>query len=102
MPTRTESDAPPALPIGKARRSRATLTHREAQIAELLCRDKSCKEAAHALDLSVRTIEHYVERLKKRFRTRTLHGLVAALLGFEGRFPVLTPLDRPWSDRPAK
>ncbi len=57
--------------------SRPPFSPREADILRLLSEDKSCKEVANALNLSVRTVEHYLDRLKLRFGRRTLHGLLA-------------------------
>jgi len=52
------------------------LSPREGEIIRLLSADKSCKEVAEVLHLSIRTVEHYLDRLKLRFGKRTLHGLV--------------------------
>ena len=64
----------PAPPSGDGR-----LGRQEREIARLLIADKTYKEIAQTLHLSDRTVGHYVERLKLRFGTATLHGLVSCL-----------------------
>ena len=67
------------LPCPEPRRPslQQLLSPREWEIVILLNADKNCKEVAGTLGLSIRTVEHYVDRLKLRFGKRTLHGLVA-------------------------
>ena len=55
------------------------LTIRQADIARLLCDGATAKEIALRLAISPRTVEHHLERLKLRFRSSTLHGLVGRL-----------------------
>src|SRR5690242_19778768 len=64
-----------AFPSG--RQLQSFLTQREGEIIDLLTADKTCREAAHALSLSVRTVEHYLDRLKLRLGKKTIHGVVA-------------------------
>jgi DNA-binding CsgD family transcriptional regulator len=56
------------------------LTPKEVEVVRQLLADRTCKEAAAALDISNRTAAHYVERMKLRFGRTTLHGLVVELL----------------------
>lgn len=53
---------------------------KEREIVKLLIADKTQKEIGEATGLSERTIGHYVERLKLRFRKSTMHGLVGAFV----------------------
>ena len=55
------------------------LTPREREIVKLLAADKTCKEVAAVLELSSRTVEHYIERLKLRHHQTTIHGLIGHL-----------------------
>ena len=55
------------------------LTPREQEIVGLLLADRTCQEVASALHLSIHTVRHHVERLKRRWRQSTLHGLVSLL-----------------------
>jgi DNA-binding CsgD family transcriptional regulator len=55
------------------------LTIRQKQLARLLVAGTPLKEIAGELRLSPRTVEHHVERLKRRFGAPTLHGLVGVL-----------------------
>ena len=56
------------------------LSQREQEIVALLIAGNSVKEAAAALDLSPRTVEGYLERLKQRFRVPRLLALVVHLV----------------------
>jgi len=57
-----------------------SLKARDLAIIRLLIADKSCKEAAAQLGLTVRAVEHVVERLKLQLHKSTLHGLIAYLV----------------------
>jgi len=56
------------------------LSKREREIVALLIAGRSVKEAAAALDLSPRTAEGYLERLKRRFGQPRLLALVVHLV----------------------
>jgi DNA-binding NarL/FixJ family response regulator len=56
------------------------LSRREIQIGRFLANDLKYKEIASKLNLSIRTVEHHVERLKLRTGVSTLQGLIAFLL----------------------
>jgi GAF domain-containing protein len=56
------------------------LTRREEEIVRLLAADRTGPEIAAALGLSVHTVRHHIERLKRRCGQRTLHGLTSRLL----------------------
>jgi GAF domain-containing protein len=56
------------------------LTRREREIVRLLAADRTGPEIAAALGLSVHTVRHHIERLKRRCGQRTLHGLTSRLL----------------------
>jgi DNA-binding CsgD family transcriptional regulator len=83
--------ASPPSPTAAARRARGGEDHgpdlgrrlhlspRERQIMQLLVGGKTYKEAAAALDISPRTVEHYVERMKKRFHQSRLPALTGKL-----------------------
>jgi DNA-binding CsgD family transcriptional regulator len=64
--------------IHPASTSRAAqlVSPREREILDLLAGGKTCKESAAALDISPRTVEHYVERLKLRFGQPTIPALI--------------------------
>ena len=53
---------------------------RDLAIISLLIADRSCNEAAAQLGLTVRVVEHVVERLKLQLHKSTLHGLIAYLV----------------------
>jgi len=55
------------------------LTPREQEIMDLLMADRTCQEVASALHLSIHTVRHHIERLKRRWGQSTLHGLVSLL-----------------------
>jgi DNA-binding CsgD family transcriptional regulator len=56
------------------------LSLREWEIGELLSEDYTCKEIAEKMGLSRRTVEHYIERLKLRLGSSTIHGLISSLI----------------------
>ncbi len=56
------------------------LTPREQEIVRLLAADHTGPEIATALGVSVHTVRHHIERLKRRCGQRTLHGLTSRLL----------------------
>jgi DNA-binding CsgD family transcriptional regulator len=53
---------------------------REREILDLVMAGKSCKEVALTLHISDRTVQHYVERLKLRFRQPRLPALISYVL----------------------
>jgi DNA-binding CsgD family transcriptional regulator len=67
-----------------------SLSQREREVAYLLIRDLSCKQIAAQLNMSSRTVEHHLERMKVRSGVSTLHGLSSLLVA--GHYG---PLSRP-------
>jgi len=53
---------------------------REREILDLVMAGKSCKEVALTLHISDRTVQHYVERLKLRFRQPRLPALISYVI----------------------
>ena len=75
------SHAPlPDATAGAHDRDAPHLSRREREIVALLIGGRSVKEAAAALGLSPRTLEGYLERLKRRFRHPRLLSLVVHLV----------------------
>ncbi len=62
----------------------AVLTDRQRQIMELLVAGKTAKEIAAAIGLSTRTVEHHLERLKRRHGASRRATLIAALVSQRG------------------
>ncbi len=56
------------------------LTRQEARCMICLLRGSSIKLAAHALGLSARTVEYYVNNIKKKLRCRTKAELIGAVI----------------------
>ena len=54
------------------------LSRREREIVDLLIAGQTYKQVGARLDISARTVEHYVERLKQRFH----HHRLCALSGY--------------------
>jgi DNA-binding CsgD family transcriptional regulator len=67
-------------PAGSGTGDRIQLTPRQREIVILLAAGLTCAEAAAALDLSSRTVQHHLERLKQRFRQPRLPALVGYLM----------------------
>ena len=63
--------------------SAGLFTRRQREIVRLLVGGASCKLIAATLDMSPRTVEHHIERLKIRFRQPTLHGLVSRIVSLK-------------------
>jgi DNA-binding CsgD family transcriptional regulator len=59
---------------------RPQLSRREREIVTLLVAGRSAKEAAATLGLSPRTVETYLERLKRRFGQPRLLALIVYLV----------------------
>ncbi len=57
--------------------SGAIFTERELQVIHLLIEEKTIKEMADTLDLSVKTIEAHRARIMKRMHVRSMAGMVA-------------------------
>ena len=52
------------------------MSPREHQILALLRAGKTFKEIGASLDISERTVEHHLERLRQRFHQPRMHALV--------------------------
>jgi DNA-binding NarL/FixJ family response regulator len=53
-----------------------TLTSRELQIINLLCLDYSCKEIGSKLNLSHRTVESHLEKIRFKLSVKSKIGIV--------------------------
>lgn len=76
-------DPPPREAPADRRRAQSETPHlsqRERQIVTLLIAGRSVKEASAALGLSPRTVEGYLERLKRRFGQPRLLALAVHLV----------------------
>ncbi len=72
---------PPALdPAPALEHGPRPLNRREREVVTLLLAGASVKEAAARLDISPRTVETYLQRLKQRERQPRLHALLAQLV----------------------
>jgi DNA-binding CsgD family transcriptional regulator len=56
------------------------LTHRQSECVFFLVRGKSGREIAEIMNLSVRTVEHYIETIKSKFNCTTKFELVDKLI----------------------
>jgi DNA-binding CsgD family transcriptional regulator len=74
-------------PVGVAAK-RYRLTAREQDVLTLLLTGMGATEVASRLRLSELTVHGYYTRLRRKTRTRTLSGMIAALLGWSGADPV--------------
>jgi DNA-binding CsgD family transcriptional regulator len=74
----SDSGGDPA-PLRGCDENAAGLSPRQGQIVQLLMAGKTAKEIGAALNLSTRTVEHHLERLKLRFKQPRLHALVGYL-----------------------
>ena len=61
-------------------RQQHRLNRREREIIDLLIAGQTMKETAVSLNLSPRTVETYLDRLKQRHRQQRLHALLAHLV----------------------
>jgi DNA-binding NarL/FixJ family response regulator len=61
---------------GRTKRNRDFLTHREREVVQLLAEEKSNKEIAVTLGLSVHTVETHRSNIMRKLGTHSLSGLV--------------------------
>lgn len=61
------------------------LTKRQSIIFDLLCQGLGTKEVASALEVSTRTVESHLERMRKKFNAKTTVALIAKLSDLNSR-----------------
>jgi DNA-binding CsgD family transcriptional regulator len=61
---------------GRTKRNRDLLTPREREIVQLLAEEKSNKEIAATLGLSVHTVETHRNNIMRKLATHSLSGLI--------------------------